>query len=291
MRPRSSWFVVLAVLLWPASGLAAVEAPASTVPERKEPKPPELSEVGITEHLNTVLPKDLPYTDSSGKKVLLGDMFDGQHPVILTMNYSNCPMLCSLQLNGLFEGLAGLDWNLGQQYRMVTVSIDPAESVERASQTKAKYLKLYRRDAPADGWRFLIGQEENIKKLAKAVGFGYVWDEKSQQYAHQAAIFVCTPDGRVSRYLYGVEYRPSTLRLALLEASEGKIGTTIDQIILYCFHYDAEAGRYAPAASRLMQIGGAVLVAALGGWLVVLWRRERRRSSGSPQKTAESVSA
>lgn len=270
-RIRSACVWLLAI-----AAAAAVGRPVAA--QRMEAAPEELSEVGVQEHLNTRLPLDLAFTDSSGKPVKLGEFFDNQRPVILTLNYSNCPMLCSLQLNGLFAGLQGVDWNLGDKYRMVTVSIDPAETPERAEETKQKYLKIYGRANVGQGWHFLTGEEKNIRQLAKTVGFGYTYDAVKQQYLHVAVTFVCTPDGRVSRYLYGIEYAPQTVRLALLEAAEGKIGTTMDKVLMFCFQYDEQKGQYAPAAVNLMRAGGVITLVFLGGILGWYWRRESRKA-------------
>ncbi len=258
----------LAVILVLLATTVAVRA------ERKEAAPEEIQDVGVDEHPDVQIPLDLPFVDSNGQKVRLGDLFDGKTPVILTLNYSNCPMLCSLQLTGLFEGLQGVDWNLGDQYRMVTVSIDPEEKPERAEATKEKYLTIYGRPNVADGWHCLTGSDTNIHKLADAVGFRYAYLPETKEYAHAAVTMVCTPDGRMSRYLYGVEYPPQTVRLALLEASQGKIGTTMDKVLLFCFQYDETAGRYGPSAVKIMQAGGVLTLMFLGGLLGIYWLRE-----------------
>jgi protein SCO1/2 len=195
------------------------------------------------------------------------------------MNYSNCPRLCSLQLNGLVQGMEQLEWNMGDQFRVITVSIDPNESPERAAATKHRYMDEYGRFGPADGWHFLTGREENIRKLADAIGFAYTYVEETRQYAHAAVTMVCTPGGRVSRYLYGIEYKPQTLRLALVEAGEGKVGSTTDRILLLCATYDAASGSYAAAAGKLMQIGGGLTVLVLGSALLVAWRREAKKKA------------
>ena len=246
--------------------------------EQTEQVPEELQEIGVEEHLDVRLPLELPFFDSSGEEVLLGDFFDGETPIVLTMNYSNCPMLCSLQLNGLFEGLQGIDWDLGKEYQMITVSIDPEEKPDRAEQTKQKYLKIYGREGVDQGWHCLTGEEANIRKLADAVGFGYAYLPDTQEYAHAAVTMICTPDGRTSRYLYGVQYPPQTVRLALLEASEGRIGTTMDKVLLFCFQYDETKGRYGPAAMKLMQAGGVVTLVFLVGMLGLYWIREARKA-------------
>jgi protein SCO1/2 len=261
-----------------AAGMALCGAASAALAQRAEPLPEELKGVGVTEHLNEQIPLDLEFVDCDGKPVALKQYFDGKRPVVLTLNYSNCPMLCSLQLNGLSEALKRMPWEIGGKFEMITVSIDPLETPERARMTKQKYLKIYRRAGAAEGWHFLTGREENIKKLAGAVGFRYRYSETKRQYLHAAVTFVLTPDGRVSRYLYGVEYDPQTLRLSLLEAADGKIGTTVDQILLFCYHYDAESGRYGPAAFRLMQVGGGLTVLVMGGGIWMLWRREKAKN-------------
>jgi len=262
-----------------ALGLWAWLGPAAGVAEqRREPAPEELEEVGVSEHLNAQLPLELSFVDSRSRPVKLGRYFDGTRPVLLTMNYSNCPMLCSLQLNGLFDGLKRMPWDLGDQFQMITVSIDPKETPQRAQLTKQEYLKLYGRPGAGAGWHCLTGRESEIRKLAEVIGFRYKYVEQTGQYAHAAVTFVCTPDGRLSRYLYGIEYDPQTLRFSLLEASEGKVGTAMDQVLLFCFQYDATKGRYGPAAVRIMQVGGGLTVLVLGAVLWGFWRRELRRS-------------
>jgi protein SCO1/2 len=186
-------------------------------------------------------------------------------------------MLCTLVLNGVTEGMRGLKWTLGRDYENVTVSINPAETPALAKAKKENYLEQYERPGTSAGWHFLTGKQENITALAQAVGFNYRFDPQSKQFIHTAGTFLCTPDGRISRVLYGIEYEPQTFRLGLLEAAQGKIGNSIDQLVLYCFHYDSNAGRYGLAAQHLMQIGGAASVAILGVFLITLRVRESRR--------------
>ena len=244
--------------------------------------PNELEGVGVDEKLGSTLPLDLEFTTSEGQPVRLKDLFDGKTPVLLTLNYSNCPKLCHLQLNGLFEGLESLDWTLGGKFRMITVSINPEETTERAAATKRHYLTAYQRPEADRGWFFLTGKEDNIKRLANSVGFYYRYDQATKQFIHPAVTIVCTPEGKISRYLYGVEYPAQNIRLALLEASEGKIGTTTDRILMFCFHYDPTRGTYTLAAYRLMQLGGVLTVCVLGTVLAVWWWRERtQRNPGN----------
>jgi protein SCO1/2 len=244
--------------------------------QRQEAKPDVLEGVGVTEHPNAQLPLDLEFVDSDGKKVRLGQFFDGTRPVILTLNYSNCPRLCSVQLTGLVTAMQNMPWKLGDEFRVVTISIDPLETADRARLTKQKYLKEYARPGSADGWHFLVGPEENIKRVADTVGFGYRY--VGDQYVHAAASFICTPEGRVSRYIYRVDYDPQTLRLSLYEAAQGKVGSTVDRVLLFCFHYDPQSGRYGMAAANMMRLGGVLTVIIVGGVLSLYWLRERRKA-------------
>jgi len=248
--------------------------------------PEQLEEVGVEEHLDAKLPLDLEFRDERGRAVRLGDFFDGVKPVILTLNYYKCPMLCGLQLNGLLDGLMGLDWTPGQEFEIVTVSINPLETPALATEKKQNYMRRFGRPSAAAGWHFLTGREEEIRRLAETVGFGYTYDRSTGEYAHAAAIMVATPDARVARYLYGIEYPPKRLRLALLEASEGEIGTTLDQLILYCYHYDPSSRRYSPVAMNIMRLGAGATALVLGVTLGGFWLREagrrRQRDRGKP---------
>lgn len=247
--------------------LTLVSAPADRTPRL-------LEGVGVEEQLEVKLPLDLELFDSSGRKVRLGDYFDGEKPVILTLNYSDCPMLCNLQLNGLVEGLRGLDWSAGEEFEIVTISLDPKESPKRAAETQARYEQVYGRNS--GGWHFLTGPETNIKTLAATVGFHYRYVEERREYAHAAALILSTPDGRVARYLYGVQYPAATLRFGLLEASKGRIGGAVDRILLYCFHYDPEEGRYTPVVTNVMRIGAGGSALILAAFIARLFLREKR---------------
>ncbi len=236
-----------------------------------------LDGVGVDEQLNAQLPLDLQFRDSRGRTIQLNTLFDEKRPVILSLNYADCPMLCQLQLNGLVEGLREMKWDAGDQFQVVSISIDPLETPQRARQTKQRYVKAYGRPRTADGWHFLTGDEASIKAIADAVGFRYKYVPQRKEYAHAAVVMACTPTGRVSRYLYGVVYPPQTLRLALVEASEGKVGSTLDRVLLFCFHYDAEAGRYAPVARQLMKLAAGVTLATILVGLIPSWLRRRRK--------------
>ena len=273
MRPRRVHAIgaMVMVLLWTGSGVVRAQL-VEQVPEA-------LEEVGITEHLDAKLPMDLEFRDEDGISVTLGSFFDGERPVILTLNYYRCPMLCGLMLNGLVDGLEQMEWTPGQEFEIVTVSINPLETPALAKEKKQNYLKRYGRPSAVTGWHFLTGREPEIDRLAETVGFRFAYDPVEQQYAHAAAIFVCTPDGRVARYLYGIEYPSKRLKLGLLEASEGKIGSTIDQLIMYCYHYDPSNRRYSPVAMNIMRVGGgataSILVVALGMFWFREWRRRK----------------
>ena len=271
--------------------LLAVSIPVPVWGQMQRDVPRELEGVGIEERLHNALPLDLLFLDEQGQRVALGEVFNRERPVILSMTYTDCPMLCHLQLDGLVETLKDVSLQPGEDFEIVNISIDPAESPVDARQTKQKHLQAYGDHATADGWHFLTGQEKNIQAVAEALGFQYQWVEERQEYAHAAAIFVCTPQGTVSRYLYGVRFPASTLRLSVIEASEGKVGSSLDQLLLFCFHYDATTGKYSPVAFRVMQLGGIVTLLALATGLVPFWvRRGRaRRKSGSASVSRSSA--
>jgi protein SCO1/2 len=272
--------LLLCLTVWTAQ-IESVRAQGANV------LPKDLEGVTITQNLDAQIPLDLEFTDSSGKQITLGQLFDGKLPAILTMNYSDCPMLCSLQLNGLIDAIKPMNWNLGEQYQIITVSIDPLESPERAQLTKQKYLEQYGRLGRASGWHFLTTQkEERIKKLAACIGFGYKYVPEKRQFMHPALLTICTPEGRVSRYYSGIKYNPRDLRLSLFEAGEGKVGSVTDQVLLLCFHYDPESGSYSWAAIRLMQFGGALTLIILASMLTMFWLREWRKiKRARPERT------
>lgn len=252
--------------------------------QRKEESPQELRGVGVFPQFDAQIPLDLEFKDSSGTKTTLREIFDGSKPVILTLNYSNCPMLCSLQLDGLVSALEKMRWTAGDEFRIVTVSIDPLETPERAQLTKQKYLKAYGRARDASAWRFLVSSnEQTIRRLADTVGFGYVYSAERNEYLHAAVLILCTPDGRVARYLGGVEYNPETLRLSLYEAGRGQVGSVWDEILLFCYQYDGRSGSYSLAAVRLMQAGGLFMLVVIGALLARFWRTEWKRRDTAVQ--------
>ncbi|OPZ09074.1 MAG: hypothetical protein BWZ10_02591 [candidate division BRC1 bacterium ADurb.BinA364] len=237
----------------------------------------------MVQKLDSPVPLELEFVDEYGQTHALRDYFDGKRPVILTLNYYKCPLLCTLQLNGLIAALKQLQWTPGQEFEIVTVSINPRETPQLAQLKEQSYIQEYERPSAAAGWHFMTGRQEAIAALAEQVGFLYEYDAESDQYSHPAVTMICTPDGRLSRYLFGIEYDPTTLKLSLMEAADGKIGSLMDKIILSCFHFDATRGRYGPQALGLMRAGGAITLIALGVPLLIFWRRERRRAHSDKQ--------
>ena len=278
--------VALSVSAAPAFNTGIKPPPTGGGSGQAEQQVGDLDAVGVDEHLDAQLPMDLMFRDESGAEVRFGDLFNEGRPVILTLGYYRCPMLCSLVLNGLADSLKELDLNPGEHFDMVTVSIDPGDSHEVAGKKKQSYVRYYDRAGAEGSWAFLTGDDEPIRQLAEAVGFRYEYLPDQDQYAHAAVIFVLTPEGRVSRYLYGVQYEPTTMRLGLVEASEGKIGTITDRFLLFCYHYDAAAGTYGPAAIKIMRLGGFITLVALAFVVGIFWLRELRRKRTAVKEAA-----
>jgi protein SCO1/2 len=247
--------------------------------------PRELESVDVVEHLGERLPLGATFRDSDGNTVRLGDFADGKRPTLLVFAYHTCPMLCSLVLDATLRGLKGISWTVGKEFDVVSVSIDPRDTPETAARKRAEIVKKYDRTEGAaevsagKGWHFLVGDEANIRQVTNAVGFQFRYDERQGQYAHPAAIFLVTPSGNLARYLYGIQFDPQDLRLGLLEASEGRSISTVERLLLYCYHYDPQGKRYALVAMRVMRIGGLVTMTLLGTLLGILWRSERRKNS------------
>jgi len=235
-----------------------------------------LKQVGIDQRLNNQVPLDLTFRDESGREVKLGEYFKPGKPVLLTLVYYECPMLCNQVLNGVVGTLDAVTFTPGKEFEVVTVSFDPREGPELAAKKKETYLKRYRREGADAGWHFLTGDKDSIDKLANSVGFRYVWDEQSQQFAHASAIMVITPEGKLSHYFYGIEYSPKDLRLALVEASKGEIGSPVDALVLYCYHYDPATGRFAPVMA-VLRAAGVLTVFGVAALMYYLTRRTRRR--------------
>lgn len=262
---------LLAILcaLW---GGAALAEEGGRVP----PMPPEFKGVEIVEHVGDKLPLDLPFVDETGLAVTLRDYFKPERPVLLTLNYYECPMLCNMVLAGVVDGLKALDWTPGKEFEVVTVSINHREGPALAMAKKKSHIEAIGKPEAASGWHFLTGTTESIQSLTKTVGFGYRWDPDQMQYAHGAAIFLISPDGVLTRYLYGIQYPAKDLRLALVEAGQGKLGSVMDKIMLYCFHYVPSSQKYEFYIWGAMRLGGLLTVLAVGSLLGVLWAKERR---------------
>jgi protein SCO1/2 len=234
-------------------------------------RPPGLQNVGIEQHLDEQIPADLSFRDETGKPVRLGDYF-GKKPMILNLVYYNCPMLCGEVLSGLEGALRVLKFDVGKEFDVLTVSFDPRETPDMATRKKAEFLKRYGRAGAAEGWHFLTGPQESIDALTKAAGFQYQYDPKTGQFAHATAIMILTPEGKIAQYYYGVEYAPKDLRLGLIQASENKIGTLADQVLLYCYHYDPTTGKYGAIISRVLKLAGIATLLGLGILMTVLIR-------------------
>ncbi len=273
-RPaRGGALLAAACALWVAAPTAA---------RAEETLPPELTGVQIEERLGDSVDLGLPLVDEGGGTVRLGDLLRDGLPTILTLNYYECTALCNLQLNGLVEALRGFEWAPGQGYRIVTVSINPREPASLAKAKRAAYLEELGL-GPVD-WRFLVASQASITALTRSVGFGYRYDPETDQYAHTATLIFLSPQGKITRYLYGISYEARDLKFAIMEAAEGKVGSTVDKILLTCFHYDSERGQYAPFAFGIMRLGAVASALVLGLLLLTLWLKERRKHAleGSP---------
>lgn len=270
-RSAAAFVPVLAagLLLHPSRASAQLTDPIQNIGVRPE----LLKEVGVDQKLNESIPLGLKFNDEKGKQVDLRQYF-GSKPVILSLVYYNCPMLCTQVLNGLERSLKEVSLDLGKDYAVVTVSIDPTERPVLASAKQELYTGMYGRPGAAQGWHFLTGDEPQIKQLASAVGFRYAYDPESKQFAHASAIMLLTPEGKLSRYFYGITYPSRDLRLGLDEASEGKIGSAVDAVLLFCYHYDPATGKYGLVISHVIQIAGGLTVLGVGGLILLLSRRE-----------------
>lgn len=235
-----------------------------------------LKKVDIEQRLNNQIPLDLKFRDETGREVRLAEYFGKGRPVALTLVYYECPMLCNQVLNGAVGAFQSLSFTAGKEFEVVTVSFDPREGSDLAARKKESYLRRYKREGAERGWHFLTGDKSSIDALAESVGFRYAWDEQSQQFAHASALMVATPQGRLSHYFYGIDYAPKDLRLALVEASEGKVGSPVDSLLLFCYHYDPAAGRFAPVMG-VLRAAGVLTVAGLVAFILYLRRKSRRR--------------
>jgi protein SCO1/2 len=254
--------------------------------------PAELEGVDVSEQLDKSLPLDAYFRDHNGKVVHLKDYFDGKRPVALTLAYHSCKVVCSMVLAGALESFKQQPWTLGKEFRAVTISIDPRETVASAAKKRKQMLALYGK--AAEGWDFLVGDEANITRVAKAVGFKYRYDLRQDQYAHPAVLMLTKPNGEMARYLHGLEFAVNDVRVGLLEASQGRSISTVEKAILYCYTYDPIGAKYVVVARNVMKLAGALTVLVLGGFLLLMWRREarlRRSLSVSPAAAPAVVSA
>jgi protein SCO1/2 len=283
-----SLLIALCSLIFCTIGRGQGALSPDPLPKNSEPKivqpasapkgnlPAPLRQVGIDQKLNSQVPLDLVFTDEYGQAVRLGQYF-GKKPVILSLVYYDCPMLCTQVLNGLTGSLKALKFDVGRDFEVVTVSFDPREKPELARQKKEGYMVRYGREGASAGWHFLTGDEASITALADAVGFHFVWDEETKQFAHASGIMILTPEGKLSRYFYGIEYAPRDMQLGLVEASNNKIGSPVDQILLYCFHYDPQTGKYGFVIMNALRVTGFATFFGLALLIFLMKRREAGR--------------
>jgi protein SCO1/2 len=267
---------LLAISAWGQMNNGIMSPPANS-------RPPRLENVGIEQRLDAQVPPDLTFRDETGKAVKLGDYF-GRKPMILNLVYYNCTMLCGEALAGLAGAMRLVKFDVGNEFDVITVSFDPRETPEIAAAKKKDFVGRYGRPGAAAGWHFLTGPPESVNALTKAVGFQYQYDPKINQFAHATAIMVLTPQGRISRYFYGVDFPPKDLRMGLVEASQGKIGNAVDAVLLYCYHYNPETGKYGAVVANILRLGAVVTILILGTFLFILWRMER----SAPRRTLPS---
>ena len=280
-KKSKAWLLGVALLLAPACAWAQGMFNGANF-QRVPALPAAVQDIGIDQKLNQQVPLQLTFRDETGKQVKLGDYFDpgGHKPVMLMLVYYTCPMLCNEVLQGVSGGMKTLKFTAGDDFNVVTVSIDPNDGPTQAATKRAQYLSRYGRPQGQQGWHFLTGDQANIDALAKAVGFRYRWDTERKQFIHAAGIMLTTPDGRLSRYLYGVEFAPRDLELGLVEASQNRIGNVVDQVLLLCYHYDPTVGKYTPVVLGAVRIGGVLTMLGLGGFIGLMLRRERANARG-----------
>jgi protein SCO1 len=265
-----------AAILLALSGVAAVSTSAQQITT-----PAILNKVGITQNLNTQIPPDLMFRDETGKSVRIGDFF-GQKPIVLSLVYFDCPALCTEVLNGELRTMKAISLDLGKDFEAVTVSFEPKDTPALAKAKRDVYIGQYGRPGSTDHWHFLTGEQQSIDALTNVAGFHYAYDSSIRQFAHAAAILVLTPEGRIDRYFYGVQYPARDVRLGLVEASAGKIGTLTDQALLYCYQYDPMTGKYGVVVMNLLRAAGGLTVLVLGIFMTMMFLRERKRPSDVP---------
>ena len=254
---------------YPAGGYRSPDAPGTVSTE----VPPQLRDVTFKQRLNEMLPLDATFRDENGRAVTLGRYF-GRRPVVVAFVYYQCPMLCTQVMNGLSSALKVIPFTAGSDFEVLLISFDPRDTPAIASEKKRAHLAYWSTQRDADAWHLLTGDEASIQRVTSAAGFTYRWDERTGQFAHVSGVLVATPEGKLSRYFYGVEYSPRELRLAIVDSGEGKVGSVIDELLLYCFHYDPESGRYGVLVMNLVRLGGALTVLFVGGFILLMRRRE-----------------
>ena len=280
---RLWWEIAKGLAILVTTGICAVAQPPSSFQDKSsgsasQVSPADLSNVGIEQRLDQQVPLDLQFKDETGKTVQLGDYFKSGRPVLLNLVYYTCPMLCGEELAGEASALGVLRFTPGNEYEVVSVSFNPDETPKDAAEKKQVYIarmnEHLEHKTNGEGWHFLTGQQSEIKQLADAVGFHYRRDPRTGQFIHAAGIMIVTPAGKIAQYYYGVEFSPKDIRLGLIEASRDKIGTLVDQVTLYCYHYDPKTGRYGAVVTNMMRLAGAATMLILGGFLVVMFKRE-----------------
>ena len=270
---------VLFLLFFYALGSLTVQAyDTKEIDLKAQELPKELAKAGISERLGDTLDLGLSFLNEQGENVTLAQLFADGKPIILSLVYYSCPNLCNLHLNGLNEVLRKLQWTVGKEFKVVSVSFDSREGAPLSAEKKKSYLQAYGRAEGEKGWHFLTGTQQSIEKLAQTVGFSYHWSEETKEWAHSSAAILVTPQGKISRYLHGVYFEPQDMKLALLETSQGKIGTVIDKILFYCFHFDPKKNKYTLYAYNVMKAGATLTVLLMGLFLVPVWFRERHSS-------------
>jgi protein SCO1/2 len=272
MRYPLAIFLVISVILFTNDASAQLNQGGPAV----------LKEIGVDEKLGDSIPLDLVFTNSDGEQVTLRELFEGDKPVLLNPLYYDCPVLCGVVLDGVFRAVKQLAWSPGSDYTIISFSIDPDEGSDLASSSKEFYLNQFDRQGAADGWHFLTGSQESIQKLTEAIGFRYKYEEETGEYIHLASIMMLSPDGKITRYLYGANFKEFDVRNALFEAADGTIGNSLDKVIMYCFTYDPSSQSYVPVAMNIMKLGGLATLIILGIFLSVFWRRERNKKDSTP---------
>lgn len=264
------------VFFYCAFSLADAVANVTSLTANETPR--ELKDVGIQEHLGSPLDLSLEFKDEKGQTVKLGQFYDGTHPVVISLVYFGCGGLCSFHLNGVVDSLKKLDWSAGEKFQYLAISFDSNEGPMLAEEKKASYMKVYSRPGTEKGWHFLTADAATIAKLTDQIGFKFKWNTEAKEWAHASAAVVTTTDGKISRYLHGILFEPNTFRLSLSEATDGKIGTLVDRMVWFCFHYDPKQSKYTLYATRIMKVGGVAIILILSMILLPVWMRSRKEN-------------